>query len=195
MASGLRFKDKVAIITGGCSGIGKGCVDVFVENGGTVVVFDINDKVGNTLRLPGPGNVSYIHCDVTNEEEIKKSIDWTVEKHSKIDCLINDVGMHHGSHLIDELTVDSFRQILNVYVVSMFAMCKEIYDNDDDSGCDDDTGSEDDDGCADNNDGVVDVENGGDSDSRGCDGSSGDDNCNVNADYDGAVDTAGGCAD
>lgn len=124
MASGLRFKDKVAIITGGCSGIGKGCVEVFVENGGTVVVFDINDKVGNTLSIPGPGNVSYIHCDVTNEEEIKKSIELTVEKHSKIDCLINDVGMHHGSHLIDDLTVDSFRQILNINVVSMFAMSK-----------------------------------------------------------------------
>jgi hypothetical protein len=33
----------------------------------------ISDKVGNTLSIPGPGNVSYIHCDVTNEEEIKVS--------------------------------------------------------------------------------------------------------------------------
>ncbi|XP_060607332.1 17-beta-hydroxysteroid dehydrogenase 14-like [Ruditapes philippinarum] len=231
MASGLRFKDKVAIITGGCSGIGKGCVEVFVENGGTVVVFDINDKVGNTLSIPGPGNVSYIHCDVTNEEEIKKSIDWTVEKHSKIDCLINDVGIHHGNHLIDELTVDSFRQILNVNVVSMFAMCKyalphlrktkgSIVNMSSFSGTnaqaetptycsskgviiplskalaiDEAKNGVRVNTCANDNDGVVDVENGGGSDSRGCDGTSGDDDCNVNADYDVAVDTAGGCVD
>ncbi|XP_045202279.2 17-beta-hydroxysteroid dehydrogenase 14-like [Mercenaria mercenaria] len=124
MASGLRFKDKVAIITGGCSGIGEGCVEVFAENGGTVVVFDINDEVGNSLSIPGPGKIVYIHCDVTDEQQIKKSIESTVAKFGGIDCLVNDVGHDHGTHTIDELTVESFRQILDVNVVSMFAMSK-----------------------------------------------------------------------
>ncbi|XP_053391754.1 17-beta-hydroxysteroid dehydrogenase 14-like [Mercenaria mercenaria] len=124
MATGLRFKDKVAIVTGGCSGIGKGCVEVFVQNGGTVAVLDLNDEIGNTLNLPGPGKTIYIHCDVCNEKEIEESIGKVVNTFGRIDCLVNNVGRNTGIFPIDDLNVEGFRQLLYVNVVSMFAMCK-----------------------------------------------------------------------
>lgn len=121
---GLKFQDKVAIVTGACSGIGKGCLDVLLENGGTVVVFDINDRIGNQLQADNPGKVLYVHCDVTSEQEVKKSIENTVEKLGRVDCLVNNVGHHPGSHSIDEFTVEGFKTLLDINVVSMFTMSK-----------------------------------------------------------------------
>lgn len=69
--SGLRFKDKVAIVTGGCKGIGRGCVDILAENGGKVVVLDIDDVTGAALRTTGPGEITFVHCDLTQEDKIK----------------------------------------------------------------------------------------------------------------------------
>lgn len=124
MATVLRLKDKVAIVTGGCSGIGLGCVEVFVENGGMVAVFDVAYTNGHSLSIPGPGKAVYIHCDVTKEEEIQKAIIRTVEEFGQIDCLVNNVGVSSGSCSIDDGTIDSFRRLLEVNVVSMFTMCK-----------------------------------------------------------------------
>ncbi|XP_060586234.1 17-beta-hydroxysteroid dehydrogenase 14-like [Ruditapes philippinarum] len=121
MASGDRFKDKVAIVTGGCCGIGRGCVDVFADHGGKVAVLDVNDEEGAKIAND---NVYFIHCDMNSEDEIKKAIEKVVEKYKKIDCLVNNAGKHPGNKSIDELSVDSFRDLLNLNLVSYFAACK-----------------------------------------------------------------------
>lgn len=122
--SALRFQDKVAIITGGCQGVGRGCVDVLVENGGKIVVFDIKDDIGSTMSVEGPGELVYIHCDVTKEEEIKNSIEAVIQRFGKLDCLVNNVGSHQGPNSIDDISMQSFRELLEVNLISNFAMSK-----------------------------------------------------------------------
>src|SRR5437899_1217265 len=66
----MRMKDKVAVITGGASGIGKRTVERFLEEGGRAVVADIQDAAGMRLwEALGPA-ARFIHCDVTREEDI-----------------------------------------------------------------------------------------------------------------------------
>ncbi|XP_053381555.1 17-beta-hydroxysteroid dehydrogenase 14-like isoform X2 [Mercenaria mercenaria] len=121
MSSGDRFKDKVAIVTGGCCGIGRGCADVLADHGGQVVVLDVNDEVGTKLNHT---NMHYIRCDMTKEDEIKNVIEEVVRKYGKIDCLVNNVGGHPGYTNIDELSVQSFKDLLNLNLVSYFTASK-----------------------------------------------------------------------
>ncbi|XP_053394495.1 17-beta-hydroxysteroid dehydrogenase 14-like isoform X2 [Mercenaria mercenaria] len=124
MALNLRFKDKVAIVTGGCKGIGRGCVDIFVENGGKVAVFDIDDSIGETMKPEGPGEVFYIHCDMTKEEQIKAAVEATVAKYQKIDCLVNNAGWHPPPRTIDGFSSEEFRQLLDLNLIGYFLTCK-----------------------------------------------------------------------
>lgn len=124
MATNFRFKDKVAIVTGGCKGIGRGCVDVLVENGGKVAVFDIDDSIGNTMEPDGPGEVFYIHCDMTKEDQIKAAVEATVAKYEKIDCLVNNAGWHPPPKTIDGFSSEEFRKLLDLNLIGYFLACK-----------------------------------------------------------------------
>ncbi|KAI0237712.1 17-beta-hydroxysteroid dehydrogenase 14 [Lamellibrachia satsuma] len=94
----LRYAEKVVVLTGGTSGIGKGCVRVFVENGAKVVFCAkqeeqrTGEELEDELNTKGPGKAIFIPCDVTQEEDIKNLINKTVEKYGTIDCLINNAG-------------------------------------------------------------------------------------------------------
>ncbi|XP_052788396.1 17-beta-hydroxysteroid dehydrogenase 14-like [Mya arenaria] len=120
----LTFKNKVAIVTGGCQGIGKGCSEILAENGGTVFVFDINDKLGESISCNGPGKIIYMKCDVNDEAQVKTCLDKVIEKYGQIDCIVNNVGTHPGNANIDDISVHDFRKLLELNVVSHFTMYK-----------------------------------------------------------------------
>ncbi|KAL4324190.1 hypothetical protein GQ457_11G008260 [Hibiscus cannabinus] len=84
-SSFYRLEGKVAIITGGASGIGAATARLFHENGAKVVIADIQDALG--------GNASYIHCDVSKEDDIINLIDTTVSKHGNLDIMYNNAGV------------------------------------------------------------------------------------------------------
>ncbi|XP_065855208.1 (+)-borneol dehydrogenase 1-like [Euphorbia lathyris] len=88
-----RLAGKVAIITGGASGIGASTVQLFHENGAKVVIADIQDALGRALAQKLGQNAIYIHCDVSKEEEIRSLVDQTVNKYGKLDIMYNNAGI------------------------------------------------------------------------------------------------------
>jgi len=124
----VRYKDKVAIITGGTKGIGEGCVRVFVEAGAKVVFCARNESQGQALAAEvskkGPGEAVFMKVDVSKVAEVEKLIDFAVEKYGRIDCLINNAGWHPPHKTIDEFTYQDFRDLFELNVVSIFAACK-----------------------------------------------------------------------
>jgi len=126
-----RFKEKVAIITGGSKGIGEGCVRVFHKNGAKVVFCSRGEEDGrkleselNQCQEPDCGVAAFIRCDVTKEDEIRAMIDFAVDKFGRIDCLINNAGWHPPHQPIDTFSAEDFRSLLDTNLVSYFLASK-----------------------------------------------------------------------
>jgi NAD(P)-dependent dehydrogenase (short-subunit alcohol dehydrogenase family) len=104
-----RLDGKVAIVTGGGDGIGKGICQVFAEEGARLAVIDINDETGGAtvaeLRATG-AEAAFFHCDVGIEEEIAAMADAVAKAFGGIDVLINNAGVHLTKGTLETATAE-----------------------------------------------------------------------------------------
>ncbi len=87
-----RLDGRIALITGGCSGIGLATVERFVAEGARVVVADVQDDKGRMLEQRFAGSAIYRHCDVTLEADIARSVAAAQETYGGLDVLFNNAG-------------------------------------------------------------------------------------------------------
>lgn len=87
-----RLQGKVAVVTGGVSGIGLSTVERFVEEGAKVVVGDIQDDLGASLQDRLSGNAIYVHTDVTDESAIENLVQSAAREFGKLDVMFNNAG-------------------------------------------------------------------------------------------------------
>jgi len=124
----MRYADRVVIVTGGSKGIGEGCVRVFAGAGSKVVFCARNAAAGEALArevtATGPGEAHFVACDVSKVDDLRRLVDGTVQRFGRIDCLINNAGWHPPHKPIDDFTVEEFRQLLDLNLVSIFAACQ-----------------------------------------------------------------------
>ena len=120
--------DKVVIVTGGSKGIGEGIARVFVRAGAHVMICARGQSEGDALAKElsdaGPGTCYFELCDVSKPEDLSRLINKTVELHGRIDCLINNAGLHPSHHPIDDFSIEDFESLLRLNLVSYFAACK-----------------------------------------------------------------------
>jgi len=124
----VRYDGKVTIVTGGSKGIGEGCVRVFAEAGAKVVFCARKSSEGEPLAAEvtaqGPGEAVFFACDVSQEPQRRGLVDFTLARHGRIDCLINNAGWHPPHKPIDDFTTQEFRDLLELNLVSVFDLCK-----------------------------------------------------------------------
>jgi NAD(P)-dependent dehydrogenase (short-subunit alcohol dehydrogenase family) len=110
------FKDKVAIITGAGSGIGKGLAEELAQRGAHVVISDINaeriEKVAEGIAR-SDGKVTALTLDVSDYDAVKKMIDDTVAIHGRIDYIFNNAGIAVGGPAKD-FQIDDWRKVIGV---------------------------------------------------------------------------------
>lgn len=120
----MKLKDKVAVVTGGASGMGKAIVELFVKEGAKVVCADYNfegaEDVVNELNKEYPGFAVAIKADVSVQEENEAMIDKAVEEFGKLDILVNNAGIMDGFEPVSRTEVDRFKKILEVNTHSVF---------------------------------------------------------------------------
>jgi len=111
-----RLDGKVAVITGGASGIGLGTVELFVAEGASVVAADIQDEKGRMLEQRFPDRVRYAHCDVTREDEIAAAMALAASEFGGLDILFNNAGISDGMRVLGEIEADKWSWIFDVLV-------------------------------------------------------------------------------
>lgn len=103
--SWLNLEGKVAIVTGGASGIGKAVVQEMAEQGMHVVVCDVNPAGHEVLNelCGGPENHMFVQTDVINAQSVENMVQKTVETYGKVDVLVNNAGINLPRLLVDPM--------------------------------------------------------------------------------------------
>jgi NAD(P)-dependent dehydrogenase (short-subunit alcohol dehydrogenase family) len=111
-----RLPDKVAIVTGGGSGIGLATAELFAKEGAHVVVFDIDPKGADSLRV-----------DVTSAPEVESAVKAVMDTHGRLDILVNIAGgsgRKWGDGPADSCTLEGWEKTLALNLNSVFYCCK-----------------------------------------------------------------------
>ncbi|CAI0391678.1 unnamed protein product [Linum tenue] len=126
-ASPRKLEGKVAIITGGASGIGESTARLFVHHGAKVLIADVQDKLGQSLAmdLGPPEIVSFVHCNVTNDSDLENAVDTAVSRYGQLDIMYNNAGI--GGNL-DTTILNSdnadFKKVLEINLFGSFLGAK-----------------------------------------------------------------------
>ena len=116
-----RLDGKIAMVTGGASGLGAAMVRRFVAEGATVIIADIDDAGGAALAAELGAATRFQHLDVSDEPSWHAALA-TCER---LDVLVNNAGITtHGS--VEDLTLAQFRHEFDIDVVGVFLGCKLV---------------------------------------------------------------------
>jgi len=125
----MRLADKVAIITGASSGIGRSSAYLFAKEGAKLVVADIDNAGGegvvSNIKTKG-GEAIFVHTDITLASEIKALVRIVKNKFDKIDILFNNAGITAGDTLVEEIDESSWDRTYDVNVKGIFLATKYI---------------------------------------------------------------------
>lgn len=119
-----RVNNKVALVTGGASGVGKETVELLLKEGAYVAFGDIDDQAGEVLAKACGERALFLHHDVSNEAEWQQVIAKVQSHFGPLDILINNAGiLLPGS--IETATLAQFRQLMQVNADSCFLGCQQ----------------------------------------------------------------------
>jgi len=120
----MRLDGKVAIITGGGSGFGKGMAERFAVEGAKVLVADLNaDAAGDVAKAI---NGKAIKTDVANAADVKAMFDTAISSFGKVDILINNAGVTHLPAPMESVSADDFDRVVAVNMKAIYLAAREI---------------------------------------------------------------------
>ncbi len=119
-----KLQDKIAIITGGASGLGKGMAELFAEEGAKVVVADLQDEAGQKLADSLGG--TYLQCDVTDPASVERMIQSTRDQYGRIDILVNNAGIDGEQALTADSSLENWRKVMAINMDGVYYGMKYV---------------------------------------------------------------------
>ena len=118
------FKEKVAVVTGGASGIGLATTKKLLSEGANVVILDLkmDEEIINSLGE----NVLYLKCDVSNEVNVKNCIEEIIKKFDHIDYLVANAGIGGSASKPHEVSMDEWNKVISVNQTGIFLLNKYV---------------------------------------------------------------------
>ncbi|MCI5220233.1 MAG: SDR family oxidoreductase, partial [Candidatus Electrothrix sp. LOE2] len=118
------FSGEVALVTGAASGIGKACVESFLQRGAAVVGLDIDERIATVSTETG---FLGIRCDLTDEGQVLNALDQAVCRFGGIDMLVLNAGMFPASATIAEQSLEAWRKVMAVNLDANLVLLRECY--------------------------------------------------------------------
>ncbi|HIW12443.1 MAG TPA: SDR family oxidoreductase [Candidatus Salinicoccus stercoripullorum] len=111
----LDLKNKVAVVTGGASGIGLAAARAFLDKGSKVVIGDYNEEGGKEAEkeLSGYGDVLFVKVDVSSEQEVKNLIAEAVDRYGRLDVMFNNAGIGIQG-MTHELSYEDYKKVISI---------------------------------------------------------------------------------
>lgn len=111
---------KVALVTGGASGIGEGIVRRFVEEGAKVLIVDLQDDRANALVAELGEATAFVHADVADEAQVAGAVDTAVARFGRLDCVVNNAGILGAIGPIAGIEYAAWHRTMDVLLSSVF---------------------------------------------------------------------------
>jgi 3-oxoacyl-[acyl-carrier protein] reductase len=124
----MKLKNKIAIVTGGAKGIGKATVIKFLNEGAVVDVWDLDEAKGNELvsELSQKGfKLSFQKVDVSNINDVNSAVEKLINKHGKINILVNNAGITMDASL-KKMSPDQWQKVIDVNLTGVFNCTKIV---------------------------------------------------------------------
>lgn len=124
----MDFTGKTAIVTGGAKGIGRGCVELFAENGANVVLADMNCDMATEVEqeLKGRGlQAKAVKVNVKQVSDIEKMVNTAVESFGTVDILVNNAGIFHSTP-VEDVTEEEWDNIMAINLKSVFFATQKV---------------------------------------------------------------------
>lgn len=122
-----RLEERVTLITGGASGIGRATAVKFAREGARVVVADVlvdyGEQVVSQIRESG-GEAIFLKCDVSRTEEVEAMITKIVETYDRLDCAFNNAGIAGAVSLLAECTEENWDRVININLKGVWLCMK-----------------------------------------------------------------------
>ncbi|MGW8169124.1 MAG: oxidoreductase [Sulfurovaceae bacterium] len=127
------LNNKVVVITGGAGLIGKEFVKAVVENNGVAVIADINEEIGNKVKIEiskelNTSKIDFVKLDITSKDSLIGCIDYLVNKYRKVDALVNNAyprNKNYGKHFFD-VTYGDFCENINLNLGGYFLTSQQF---------------------------------------------------------------------
>jgi NAD(P)-dependent dehydrogenase (short-subunit alcohol dehydrogenase family) len=124
----IDLKDRVAVITGGAQGIGLAIAERMLRSGARLALWDVNEPAlaQAALSLAGLGEVTTHGVELTDEAAVARVTAATLERHERIDILVNDAGITGGNATTWELEPTVWRRTIEVNLIAPYLVCRAV---------------------------------------------------------------------
>lgn len=123
----MSFKNTIAVISGGASGLGLGVVERIVEQGGKATVLDINVDQGEALASKHPDQILFIKTDISNEQQVDDAVDKAVENFGKINLAVGCAGILGAGRIVSKkgpMPLDYFKKVVDINLIGSFLLTR-----------------------------------------------------------------------
>ncbi len=125
MTDELRHRGRVAVVTGGASGIGRGVAERLTADGADVVVLDVADASETVAACdPNPGRAMSVVCNVTDEDSVRDAFDAALDTFGRIDISVNNAGVIFVAPVVESSVAD-WRRLMDINVIGVYLGMRE----------------------------------------------------------------------